>query len=229
MKLKSILIITVLIITIMTATGLYYKSSYLNYNNEEFPLENFVTGVMNEELLDAQLKKYDNELDSSNYIIAVTCQEKSFFRYSCTTQKVKIEHVFKGNNIKKGDIIEIAKSDSEIFNSDEMKINGRNCINMGFVNEMKPGYTYLVFLDKKINTHDENTVIYITDDFIMSPIFCYSDIENNPCTTISDFNLSAWYGDIKDNEFFISSENAIKKMEDYKENLLSKYSCVLPN
>ena len=223
MRLKNIIIINIIIIAVMTAAGLYYKSFYLDYNREDSPLENFVTGVMSEELLDAQLKRYDRELKSSNYIIAVQCQEKSFFRHSCTTQKVKIEHVFKGNDLKAGDVVEIAKYDSEIFNSDEMKINGKDCMNMGFVNEMNPGYIYLIFLDKKINTHDEKTTIYITKDFIMSPIFCYNNIENKPCDIISEINYSAWYGDIKNNEFFLISENAINKMNEYKKKLISEY------
>lgn len=224
MKLKNMIIITLLIIVVMSAAGLYFKSSYLDYNNEDSPLENFMVGVMSEELLDVQLNRYDRELDSSNYIIAVKCQEKSFFRHSCTTQKVKVEHVFKGNDLKAGDVIEIAKNDSEIFNSEEMKIDGRACINMGFVNEMKPGNTYLIFLDKKIDTHDDKTVIYITKDYIMSPIFCYQNIANKSCNVISEDNSSAYYGDVKDNEFFLISENAIDKMTEYKEKILDKYS-----
>ena len=224
MKLKSIIIVNIILMILMAAAGMYCKSFYQDYNSEDVPLKNFVTGVMSEGLLDVQLERYDSELASSNYIIAVQCQEKSFFRHSCTTQKVKIEHVFKGNDLREGDIVEIAKYDSEIFNSEEMKINGMNCMNMGFVNEMIPGYTYLIFLDKKINTHNEKSAIYVTKDFIMSPIFCYNKIKNKPCNIIDENSCSSWYGDIKNNEFFLISENAIQKMEEYREKLINEYT-----
>lgn len=183
-----------------------------------------MVGVTGGELLDMQLQKFDGELEESGYIAAVRCEERSYFRYSCTTQKVVVEHVFKGEGIREGDIIEIAKAGSAIFRFDGKEYEGMSSINLDFTNEMQQGNTYLVFLDRRINTHDKDIVIYETEDFLLAPVFCYRNIVNEPCSVISEENYSARYSDVMGNEYFLKSENDIGKMAAYKDKLLAKYS-----
>ena len=55
-----------------------------------------------------------------------------------------------------------------------MQVEGKQCANMGFVNKMEKGKTYLVFLDKRA----KNTNIYVTqDDIFIKTIFSYENIK----------------------------------------------------
>ena len=102
-----------------------------------------------------------------------------------------------------------------------MQVEGKQCANMGFVNKMEKGKTYLVFLDKRA----KNTNIYVTqDDIFIKTIFSYENIKNNECIPISKEQYSIKYADAKNNEFFITSEKGIKAMEKYKQSLIQKYN-----
>ncbi len=218
MKLKYVFVITAAMFFAALAFGLYCKASYLDYNEEEEPLNEFQVGLFPDALLEMQLERMNEILPSSNYILAVRCEGKTFFRYYCTSQSVVVEHVFAGEGLEQGDKIDIGKASSDIFDGDEKSIN------MGYVNAMIPGNTYLVFLDRKLDTVDEDDAIYITTrELLIAPVFCYQKIESKPCSTIDDFFDSNYYSNVRTNEFFLMSEEGIEKMTAYKEGLLEKY------
>ena len=146
--------------------------------------------------------------------------------YACVTQKVSVQNVFKGENIKEGDVFEIARAGTRLSMEEDTLYNGMPLINMGFVNEMIPGKTYLIFLDRKLNTYSEETIYIQSDKFILAPIFCYEDIPNIPQTSQDINSTYVSYKQVKDNEFFISSNEANEKIVLMKEQLLSKYRTV---
>lgn len=205
-------------------TGLYYKSFYKDINTEEEPLNKFVVALLADELAEVQIKWLDENLDSSPIIIAGKCDETSTYRFSCTTQKITVKHVFKGTNIKIGDKIEVARHGSGIFLDEENYINEKPCINMGFVNEMVVANTYLIFLEKELETYDENTIYIQSEEYIIAPIFSYEEVENIAYNSIDDYGDFIEYKDIKQNEFFLMSENEINNMNKLKAKLLGKYS-----
>ena len=191
-----------------------------DFNDEKEPLDNFVVGLMDKKMVESGIEMMSENLDKSNIILAVECKEDVKFRYSCATQKVEVKKIFKGNNINIGKEIEICTV-KYLFMNKNMQVEGKQCANMGFVNKMEKGKTYLVFLDKRA----KNTNIYVTqDDIFIKTIFSYENIKNNECIPISKEQYSIKYADAKNNEFFITSEKGIKAMEKYKQSLIQKYN-----
>lgn len=71
-----------------------------------------------------------------------------------------------------------------------------------------------------------NTITYLQRNyFFIAPIFCYDNtIKNTPIASINNDGNFARYEDIKDNEFFLMSEEGIENMARLKDSLLQKYS-----
>jgi hypothetical protein len=224
MKLKYVFAITFVIIFISMAIGIYYKSSYLDFNKDESALDNFGIALLDDEFLNFQLQNMEENLDSSNIILAVRCEDRFHYRYSCMTQKVSIVSVFKGENLKKGDTFEIAKASNFLSLDKDAMYNGMYPINMGYVNEMIPGKTYLIFLDRKLKNCSKKDIIYIqSSNFTLAPIFCYENIINIPKKPENELIPCISYSQVKDNEFFIMSEESNQKLAFMKEKLFSKY------
>ena len=225
MKLRFVTCITLVVFIIAASVGLYFKASYKDINVEEEPLNKFVVGLMPDELLNAQLEHMEKDLGSSNIVIAAKCEDSFKYRFNCTSQKITIEHVFKGEGLKAGDNIEIIRNGSLICMDENAYIDGMPIININFVNEMFPGKTYLIFLDRKLQTYDD-TIIYLqNEEFIISPIFCYDNtIKTTPIASIDKLANAARYEDVKDNEFFLMSEEGIENMARLKDSLLQQYS-----
>ena len=225
MKLRFVTCITLIVFIMAASVGLYFKTSYKDFNTEEEPLNKFRVALMPDELLNMQLENMEKNLGISNIIIAAKCADTFTYRFNCTSQKVTIEHVFKGEGLKAGDSIEIIRDGSCIFMDESMYIDGMPGINISFVNEMIPGKTYLIFLDRKLQTHND-TIIYLqSEEFLIAPIFCYDNtIKNTPFASIDKEANVVRYEDAKDNEFFLMSEEGIENMARLKDSLLQKYS-----
>lgn len=222
MKTKLCVGISLVLFLGLMAFGLIVKADYMDMNKEENPLDKFAVGLFPDSILDGQLKHLEKNLPASEIIVAVKCVEKSTFRFSCTTQKVEIVKVFKGD-VQEGKTIDVARSGSCIFFDKANYINGMPAINLNFVNEMMPNEMYLVFLDRKLETYNHENIYIQSMDFIIAPIFCYSEIKNEPCMSETSFDNSAAYKNVKDNEFFLMSEDSIHKMDKLKKILLEKY------
>lgn len=214
MRIRNVLIIYVVFVAMLLFKGLDKKRIYRDLNSEKNPLDMFTVGVLNDELNDISIERLDECVNNSKYIIAVECLEKTNFTFNCTTQKVKVKKIFKGKDIKSGDKLDILTSTC-IF----MEDNSESALNKSFVNEFKVGKKYLLFLDEKI----KNSNIYNTIDCLLLPMFAYDDIKNKPCKPTIEGELSAYYKDISDNEFFIETEEGLRKMEEYKKKIISKY------
>lgn len=222
MKFKYMAAITFFAFAVLLGAGLYSKTSYKDYNKEKEPLNHFSVGIFPDNLADTQIEIMQEVLDNSRHIIAARCEDTSKYLYSCAVQPVTVEQVFKGEGLKTGEKISI-QTVSQIFMEKDLYVGGKPSLNIGFVNEMKPGKTYLIFLDRKIDTHNEEKIFVHPKETLIRPVFCYEKIENKPCVSNSDISNSTYYKDVSENEFFLASETTIKKIEEFKETLLHKY------
>lgn len=169
--------------------------------------------MLDDEFLNFQLQNMEENLDSSNIILAVRCEDRFHYRYSCMTQKVSVVSVFKGENLKEGDTFEIATASTLLSLDKDAMYNGMYPINMGYVNEMIPGKIYLIFLDRKLKTYNKKDIIYMqSNNFILAPIFCYENIINIPKEPENESIPCISYSQMKDNEFFIISEESNDKL-----------------
>lgn len=227
MKPKLFWGITAGIFIVTICIGLYNKRFFNDYNKEEDAINHFLVALLSDELAVQQVEIMEEMLDSSKIILAVQCEDTFTYCFGSTTQKVRVLSIFKGEGLKKGDVIEIARAGSLISVSEDalMTEYGKGVINMGFVNEMIPGKTYLVFLHRQLETWDEKSVIYIQSDrFLVAPIFCYEEIENKPIAPLDNRSTYVYYDDVRNNEFFLNSEEAVELFAKLKRKFISKYA-----
>lgn len=223
MKTKIFLIITGVISLCVMIVGLIFKSSHKDFNQQDNALDNFVVGIMDDELADVQISKMYAELDNCNIIIAAECIEEPFFRFGCITEKVVVRNVFKGENIEAGEEINIGRSSSCIFMEEEMLINEMPTINMGFVRAMQPGKTYLIFLAEEKDMEGKERLYIQPARFFISPIFCYEETESMPYGSIDSKGNYNEYKIVKESEFFLASEESIEKIYELKTKLITQY------
>lgn len=223
MRMKHVMMITLLMVLAATAVGLHCKSKYKDFNEEESPLDNFNVATMPKDFLEKVLDGAEEQLYAENIILAVTCEETTFFRAGCTTEKVKIQKIFKGEGLKPEDEIEIAREGTCTFMSEEMRIAGKPSINMGFVNQMTEGKSYLIFLDGKLTSMDGTEIYLQPQDMLLAPIFCYENLESYPVKPISEDSNYVEYITVKESEFFFSSQEDIDRMQKFKAEILAHY------
>lgn len=100
-------------------------------------------------------------------------------------------------------------------------------MNLNFVNELIPGNTYLIFINDVVHALKKQTLYVVNREFYLSPIFCYQPIENIPLKSAKENYTVIRYKDVKENEFFLMSEEGIEKLTAYKQKLFkhndSKY------
>lgn len=224
MKLRYTAALTFIIFGVCIMIGLRAKKTYLDFNQQEKPLEQFMIGLLPDELVDVELDvmKHDTPLGKSNYILAVVCESDTIFRYDNLSQRVKVKKVFQGEGVSTGDEIEVSRQGSCVYLDENMVPDSPGkSVNLNFVNVMKVGKTYLVFLQRRI----EGMNIYVgSEDYFLAPCFCYEDIRSVAISSISKEGNFAKYADCSQNEFFCTSQSAIQKLVEYKEVLLEKYS-----
>ncbi len=237
MKLKIVAIISAALFLGAAGFGLANRMKYRDFNKEEAPLMQMHSAGMSQNMLMRQIElvKTGNSeigllpISECPVVLAVRCEEKSAFRYNCMTQKVSVTHVFRGEGLSEGDILHLNKVGSRVWREDRQApkvFQGTYGVNMGFVNEMIPGKTYLVFLDHKVNTYRKEAYWVFYGTGILTPQFCYENLPNHPASLILDSEEEGtyvYYQDVADCEFFLLTDEALLVMAEFKESLLKEY------
>lgn len=211
-KICSILVAAALFIAIII--GIIYRQSYTNITAQPNPLENFSVA-----LWDVNIGPPDfidllrDELPESNFIIRVKSLGQIEYLFKAKKQLVEVLEVYKGDEIEVGDVIWVAGG--------PLFFDGMTA-NMGFVNVMEPNQEYLIFLEEKLESMNKKEVVYGVPGFIISPIFSYNDYDHE-LLSVSEGNRYVPYKEVKNNEFFVSSEEALQALMNLKHDLLQLY------
>lgn len=217
--LKRILVMLMSIAYIAAVfAGLNVKKTFTEINKLDNKLDFFEVGIIERQLAEIIADDMRNTLvDNSAYILKVKSVGNLELDYLCATEPVEVVDVYKGDNINKGDKISVFRSSSRLF----YQLNGFNSINMDFVNAMKNGDEYLIFLEKKI----DDASVYRTVTGIIAPIFSIKDRKNTISKSLhTDGCMSVPYGDVKDNEFFVADEGALNVLINFKKNMISEFN-----
>ncbi len=224
MRTKIVLISSICCIVILMIGGLINKSKYEDFNEREDTIDNFVVGILPDDLAEVQIEKMYNELDDCKIIIAAECVDEAFFRFGCITERVEVKQVFAGDGIQAGDVIDVGRASSCLFLDESMYVNDKPLLNMGFVSGMEERKTYLIFLGQENEVTGDCRLFVQPGIYLIAPIFEYGQTHSNVLTSISSDSNHGEYGKIKENEFFLMSQEMIKKMYELKNQLISQYS-----
>ena len=92
-----------------------------------------------------------------------------------------------------------------------------------FVNVMREGSDYLVFLrDYDKIRWDGCTVYYLDENRVIAPVFCYDDIPNIVIPK-SGSDTYVPYSEVRDNEFFAASQAGLDAWLSLKQEMLAAY------
>lgn len=220
------LCLILLIICGLGVFGLIKKQTYVNMVNssDKSKIEQLYVGVASDELIDMCYDGIMTELQQTEIIAKVKVLSEPIFASRYYYYDVVFTDVYKGNEIEKGEKASLTKG-SWITFLDNKKSDGNvgYSLNLGFRNFLEQDEEYLVFIEKKADTLDESNLCLLSD-FVISPVFSYTESESSPHK--SEFNDSSFvrYGDVKNEEFFCETEYGIKKLSEMKKILTETYN-----
>ena len=228
MKKKRIIIIsavTVVIAVIIVVAMKYRKNHRQIIDNNK--LDNvWVTQFYKFETVNLLDEKEDMEgayEDKSEYILKIKCTRDTKFDYQTCTEYGQVEKIFKGDGeLKEGDNIVMDRSGYHLFTEESGVAGGTDTASTGFVNFMKPGREYLVFIKEKVETELYDYDVYTIEGFTIAPILCYEDIDN-VIVPKKGSDHAVPYELVKDNEVFMETEELEKEYYDFKHRIISKF------
>ncbi|MGN0151902.1 MAG: hypothetical protein ACI39Q_05455 [Wujia sp.] len=192
-------------IVVCLCTGLIMKHLHKDIEDD---INDFYVGLIDDELVDAEINYMRHSLNDSKYILLVTCESGMKFNFSYGSQQVRVDSVIKSEgDVSQGDTIDIVKIDTVYIPDDEQF----GSLNYGFVNELKSGNKYIVFLEQKVIEDEKNVVFLYNSDYFISPYFNVDGIKASPCVSSVEEGCFAKYNDVKENDVFFMSSGAIDK------------------
>ena len=214
---KLLSVISVLLFIIPCCVGFVCKRSYTDVSKNQNPFDSFEVGLLSEFSSQYLEEYFDNSLeDDSKYILKVTPVKPMEFAFKCYSEPVKVIEVFKGDDIKINDEINIARSSSAVY----WNMNNTNSINTGFVNKMNEGEEYLIFLGNKLDCGIKT--VCKTTSCVVAPIFSYTS-HNSSIAQGNNGISSTNYTNVNENEFFIEDDYSLDVLEKLKNKFISKY------
>ena len=221
---KIIIIISAVAVAIALAAGIVIRGTYMDIEKKpELTDEIYVAGVSSK-TAEILIEQAEDMIYFAPIVLKVKAYGETDYLFGGRRQLVSVEKVFSGDNIKEGEDIYITSENWVVFRTEPDLVS----MNTGFVNFMKKDNEYLVFLSKKINVMwDDNLSTYMTAYTTLTPIFNYESSENiilEPDESLmSSVGKSVQYKTVKDNEFFALDEEALRKLNNFKERAMEKY------
>lgn len=199
------------------ACGISAKSSYTDWSSGENYLDNFVVAEMLDTTCAMSCEAMRESLDDSPIIAQVTCTGDVEHLFYISQQPVSISKVFKGNGLSEGDEIYLASSSWLMLVEKDFR-----AIERGYVNIMKPGSEYLVFVTEQVGESDGTPVYSLNNVSIVAPVFCYDDVSNE-IVPVPQSNTYVKYSKVRDNEFFVTSQESLDMILTLKAEFVQKY------
>lgn len=213
---------TAVIIIGIAAFGIHQKQSYTNLFSKPDALNSFQVAEFPEAMIPTISGQLLEELPKSSIIIRGIATGEKDYLFRVNQQTVSIQQVYQGgDDIQPGEEIHVASRTGFVFRDNP---NGR-LAELGFVNEMRAGMEYLIFLEKKIDTlkTDDQRDVYRLAEALITPIFGYEDRENVIVDVSQNYSTYVDYSSVSGNEFFMTTQTGLNEIINIKRQLLIKY------
>ncbi len=221
MKLRILSCVTVSIIIATAIFGIIKRQTYTDIANEEDYLEQLHIAELAEERTIEYAQIYPKELEKAPIVLRVMVTEEIEHLFGTGRQKVKVQEIYEGDDLEVGEEIYLTSRSWHLNLGVWI-----DSIERGFVNVMKAGSEYLVFVSGELESLEKSIPVYgiYHDSFIfIAPVFCYEDITNISVEPTSVQHNYVPYAEVKDNEFFGESEGALNAWAEMKEKIMSAY------
>lgn len=218
MRQKLLLLSTVCVFLAAMAFGIVKKQAYTDLVKQEDYLEQLQVAELPETLAEFACANMRQSLPESAIILRVEVTGEIEHLFQADRQKAVIRQVYAGNGLETGEEIYIFSRHWQLV------LDGNpDSVERGFVNIMETGTEYLVFAEAVMEDWETDIpLIKLCDNFIIAPAFCYEERRNVIMPILGDLTYVS-YKDVKDNEFFVASEEALQKVEELKKQMLALY------
>lgn len=199
------------------AWGISAKGTYTDVTSEDNYLDEFMVAEMSEASCAIACEDMYSTLDDSPIIIQVTDAGEIEHLFNQSQQPVTVSKVFKGSGINEGDEIYLTSDRWRIIYNDSL-----HSIERGFVNILKEGMSYLVFISAKVAESNDKPVYMLSDVENVAPVFCYEDVQN-VIIPVPLENTYVPYKEVQNNEFFVTSQESLDMILALKNEFVQKY------
>ena len=228
MKAKWLLLPMAALTVAAAVYGGYTRSTLTDYTSGENWKDNFVVAG----LLDSfgiefceQMKEY---LPRVPYILRVEVLEDLEVLFGAAQQKVAVKQVYAGEGLEVGQEIYLSRSGWGISFVQPYSIERQ------YVNIMEVGREYLVFARGEIDVLKSDLPVYSCSNgyvpetgesipFTIAPVFCYDHKDNVPVQPAGDHGTYVPYSEVRDNEFFGTTQEVVEAWEQLKAEMLQRY------
>ena len=197
--------------------GISAKGSYTDWSSEENYLDSFDVAEMLETTCSRSCESMRDYLDDSPIIAQVTCTGDVEHLFYASQQPVTVSKVFKGGELSEGDEIYLTSSSWCLLVE-----NNFHAIERGYVNIMKSGPEYLVFVTEQVGESNDVPVYSLNSVSIVAPVFCYEDVQN-VIIPVPIENTYVPYKEVQNNEFFVTSQESLDMILALKNEFVQKY------
>ncbi len=219
---KKWIIVFGFFLLISSIAGIYCRGQYTDVLNDYIKSGDAgdykVSNVLDDDLEYAReiIEEQKQELDSAEYIVKAKMAGDPESVLFSTKWKLEILEVYRGENMQKGQKVEYITVSADY--SKDHKLWGRS-----YVNLMREGEEYLVFMNKALET-DSDQMVYLSPQGCDLRYFSLSERENvavpEECKKLDG---QYYLNTVKENEFFAESRRVMEKMELLKEEMINTY------
>lgn len=218
MRQKALCFFTICIYIAAMVFGIVKKQTYTNLTKQENYLSQMQVAELSEDSAESQCAILSQKLPDAAIILRVKVTGEIEHLFQVDRQKAVVQEVYAGNELKQGDEVYIFSRHWLLDLYEEPYLLAR-----GFVNIMEVGSEYLVFAEEITEDWEAGIpAVKLYSDFLVAPVFCYEE-RQNMIIPISDGSTYVSYKDVKDNEFFVTSEKGLQAMNTLKSQMLSLY------
>ena len=217
-RIKTVTVsVTICCVLLFSVLGLACKRSYSDISAEPNFLDELLVAELSENNVNLACERISDELDNIPIVVCVTPVEEVEILFGSSQQLVRIKKVFKGESITVGEEVFLTGMCNGLIFWDDY-----TSIELRFINTLKIGKDYLVFITSEIEQDFESKSVYNVFSDMLAAVFCYDEINNDIVEPYLDGTYVP-YRDVANNEFFATSLNGINAILKVKNEQLSNY------
>lgn len=217
MKRYLLLSATLIVVFAAAVFGAVKRRTYTNIAEEEDYLDQLLVAEFPEELTEYACEKLRTTLPEAPIIAKVTTTGELEHLFGADRQKVCIQELYAGNGLEAGQEVYVYMRGWCLIVREDL-----NAIERNFVNVMRVGTEYLIFGDGLFEDLMGLPTISLCDNAFIAPVFCYEESPHVILPT-SDEGTYVPYAEVKENEFFPESEEALELWKALKAEMMAAY------
>lgn len=216
---RLLLILTLCAFLAAMTFGIVKRQTYKDTLKQEDYLDQLLVGALWEEYLEHQCTNIQQSLPDAPIILRVEAVGEIEHLFGVDRQRVMIREIYAGEGLTAGEEVYLFSGKWQL------SLDGYyDSLERGYVNILEVGTEYLVFAEEVLKDlrGDLSAIRMHDQEILISPVFCYEECQNVIVPVIGDTTFVP-YKDVKNNEFFVTSEKVLEMMEELKSKMLSLY------